>query len=117
VFSRTVRVFRCPKSLGVILALLCIPAVSIYAAGQQTLGSINGTVTDASGAVVPGATVKARAVATNLSVEAKTKSDGSFDIADLPIGTYEVSFLKDGFDTIVYSQIVVQGKPHQYSQH
>jgi len=102
-------VFRPPKSLRVILALLCIPAVSIYAAGQQTLGSVNGTVTDASGAVVQGATVKARAVATNLSVEAKTKSDGSFDIADLPIGTYEVSFLKDGFDTIVYSQIIVQG--------
>jgi hypothetical protein len=79
------------------------------AAAQQTLGSINGTVTDASGAVVQGATVKARAVATNLSVDAKTKSDGSFSIADLPIGIYEVTFVKEGFETALYPQIIVQG--------
>jgi len=66
-------------------------------------------VTDASGAVVPRATVKARAVATNLLVDAKTKSDGSFDLADLPIGVYEITFTKEGFQTAVYPQIIVQG--------
>ncbi len=30
-------------------------------------------------------------------------------IADLPIGTYEVKFTKDGFQTAVYPQIIVQG--------
>jgi hypothetical protein len=70
---------------------------------------MNGTVTDASGAVVQGATVKARSVATNLEVSATTKSDGSFSIADLPIGTYEVKFAKEGFETADYPQIIVQG--------
>ena len=77
--------------------------------GQQTLGSINGEVTDSSGAVVQGVEVKARALATNLEVSATSKADGSFNIADLPIGTYEVKFVKDGFETDVHPQILVQG--------
>ena len=95
--------------LRVVLTLLCIAGTAEFAAAQQTLGSINGTVTDTSGAVVQGASVKARAIATNLSVNAQTKNDGSFDIADLPIGTYEVTFTKDGFETALYPQIIVQG--------
>jgi hypothetical protein len=59
--------------------------------------------------VVQGATVKVRAPATNLEVKAETKADGSFHIADVPIGTYEVTFTKDGFSTAVYPQILVQG--------
>jgi hypothetical protein len=77
--------------------------------GQQTLGSINGNVTDSSGAVIQGAQVEARATATNLEVAATTKADGSFSIADLPIGTYGVKFIKDGFETDVHPQILVQG--------
>jgi hypothetical protein len=96
------------RTLIVIAALVCC-CLTTLAIGQQTLGSINGTVTDASGAVVQGATVKARAVATNLEVTAQTKNDGSFAIADLPIGTYEVKFSRDGFETAVYPQIIVQG--------
>src|SRR5260370_24570482 len=79
------------------------------AVAQQTLGSINGTVTDSSGAVVQGASDKVRSLATNLEVRAESKSDGSFSVADLPIGTYTVTFAKDGFRTAVYPQIGVQG--------
>ncbi len=79
------------------------------ASGQQTLGALNGEVQDPSGAVVQGASVKARAVATNLVVNATSKSDGSFSIRDLPIGTYEVTFAKEGFKTAVYPNIIVQG--------
>ncbi|MGA2858172.1 MAG: TonB-dependent receptor [Candidatus Sulfotelmatobacter sp.] len=89
-----------------VLSLACLPQLAL---GQQTLGSINGTVTDSSGAVVQGATIQARALATNLELTAQSKNDGSFSIADLPIGTYEVRFTKDGFETAVYPQIIVQG--------
>lgn len=75
---------------------------------QQTLGWIDGTVTDSSG-VAEGVVVKARNAATNLEVSAVTKGDGSFHIADLPIGDYELTFSKDGFKTSSYPHIVVQG--------
>ncbi len=88
------------------LIMTCLPP---WALAQQTLGSMNGTVRDVTGAVVPGTQVKARAVATNLSVSAESQSDGSFSISDLPIGTYEVTLTKDGFQTAVYPQIIVQG--------
>src|ERR1700731_2151563 len=94
---------------ALVLGILILNFLTQFASAQQTLGSINGTVTDASGAVVQGANVKAHAVATNLEVTAQSKSDGSFSITDLPIGTYEVRYVKDGFETAIYPQILVQG--------
>jgi len=98
----------CRAALAAI-TLLSFVSRSQPALSQQTLGGLNGTVTDASGAVVQGATVKARAVATNLEVNATTKSDGSFSIADLPIGAYELTFTKQDFQTENYPKIIVQG--------
>ncbi len=95
------------RSLVVFLSsfvLLCSPS---YA--QQTLGSINGTVTDSSGGVLNKVTVKVRNVATNLEQAATTRDDGSFLFSGLPIGRYSVSFARDGFKTEVHDQIVVQG--------
>ena len=100
-------------ALPVIFLLLIAAAflaVSAHPAlGQQTLGAVNGNVADSSGAVIQGAQVKARAVATNLTITAETKPDGSFSISDLPIGSYEVTFVKEGFDTALYPHIIVQG--------
>ena len=90
----------------VFLGLVCFLGARLEA--QQTLGSINGTVTDSSGAVVQSADVKARNIGTSLEQTAKTKSDGSFSIVDLPIGTYEVTFSREGFKKEVHSQILVQ---------
>jgi hypothetical protein len=98
------------KSLrAVFISLLTIALFIQFASAQETLGSMNGTASDPSGAVVQGARVKIRAVATNLEVAAETKNDGSFSITDLPIGTYEVKFVKDGFETVDYLEILVQG--------
>jgi Carboxypeptidase regulatory-like domain len=98
------KVFRL---LLVCAALICLFASS--APAQQTLGSINGTVADSSGAVVRSATVKIHNLSTGLEQTVSTNADGSFNIADLPIGTYSVTFSRDGFKTEVHSQILVQG--------
>ncbi len=74
---------------------------------QQTLGTITGTVKDASGAVIPDVTVKARNIATNLVVDEKTHSNGSYSVSNLPIGTYELTFTKQGFQSEVHTQILV----------
>src|ERR1700680_798032 len=109
--SRRQSIAVCPSKLFALAlaALLNLAILSQPASGQQTLGSLNGTVTDVSGAVVQKAAVKIRNLGTNLEVTAESKNDGSFSAADLPIGTYEVTFTKDGFKTAVYNQILVQG--------
>ncbi len=66
-------------------------------------------MTDPSGAIVQKATVKIRNTGTNLLVTTESKDDGSFSAADLPIGNYEVTVTKDGFKTVVFSSILVQG--------
>jgi len=94
--------------LGIIsLGLLCVLVKPALA--QQTLGSINGTVADVSGAVVQNAVVKIHNIETGLEQTEKTKADGSFSISDLPIGTYTVTFSADGFKTEAHSKIIVQG--------
>jgi len=102
----SVTTLSCRSLLIAIITLTFFPQ-AIFA--QQTLGGINGTATDSSGAVVQGVAVKAHNAATNLDVTAVSKSDGSFSIPDLPIGNYEVTFTKQGFQTEAYPQIIVQG--------
>ena len=88
------------------LALTCL--IGIPAHAQQTLGSINGTVKDASGAVVQGAKVTARNTGTNLELTSTSNNEGSFSFVDLPLGTYAVTFSADGFKKEIYSQVLVQ---------
>jgi hypothetical protein len=95
--------------LSVLLLSIAISASPQLATGQQTLGSINGTVTDPSGAVVQKTEVTIRNLATNLILSAVTNAEGSFRAADLPIGNYEVRFAKAGFQSAVFPQILVQG--------
>jgi hypothetical protein len=95
--------------IGVFVLLALVLFIPAEAHAQATLGSIDGTVTDASGAVVQKVSIKIRNTGTNLTVTVQTKDDGSFLAADLPIGNYEVTFTKDGFKTAVYPNILVQG--------
>src|ERR1700722_15713990 len=60
-------------------------------------GSIVGTVTDSSGAVVQGADVTVRNTATNETHKATSSASGSYSISELPIGPYEVTARKEGF--------------------
>jgi hypothetical protein len=95
--------------IGCVVVLLFVVLGHGSTFAQQTLGWIDGTVTDSSGGILQNVTVKARNTATNLTVTAETKADGSFQIPDLPIGTYEVTFSRDGFKTEHYPEIIVQG--------
>jgi hypothetical protein len=90
--------------LVVLAVLLCaLPGLA-----QQTLGSINGTVLDPSGAAVSGATVTVTNTATNITASAQTQKTGFFQIFNLPIGTYSIKVSHDGFDTTDFTSIFVQ---------
>lgn len=82
------------RCFGLVLATMLV-AVSAY--GQTFRGAINGTVTDPSGAVVSGASVKATNNATAVAITATTTSDGQFAFQDLPLGTYKVEVTAAGF--------------------
>jgi hypothetical protein len=100
------------KKVSRLVLVACVGILCLFnlpAHAQQTLGSVNGTVTDSSGGVIHNATVKIHSLATGFEQTVSTKSDGSFNIADLPVGTYSVSFSRDSFKTEVHSQILVQG--------
>src|SRR6202161_1486017 len=89
---------------GLILATILV-AVSAY--GQTFRGSINGTVTDPSGAVVPGASVKATNDATAAVHEATTTSGGEFSFQDLNLGTYTITVTAAGFSPVTVEKIAV----------
>ncbi len=78
-------------------------------AAQMVLGAVTGTVKDASGASVPGAAVTARNLGTNLKVPVHTEANGSYSIPNLPVGTYEITITKAGFETETHTDVPVQG--------
>jgi hypothetical protein len=78
--------------------LLTLAIAAPFGAWAQTFrGGINGTVTDQSGAVVPGAAVEAVETATNASHKTISSSAGEFAFADLPVGSYTLTVVASGF--------------------
>jgi len=75
--------------------------------GQTFRGTILGTVTDPSGALVAGATVKVRNLGTGLERTTVTSADGSYSVPELPIGSYSVTVTQTGFQTAVTNNVEV----------
>ena len=82
------------RVLGAALALL---AMAGPLRAQSATGQITGTVKDATGAVVPGATVTVTSELTGSKREATTGKEGSFVIPLLPVSTYSVTATLQGF--------------------
>ena len=76
---------------------------------QQFSGGIVGTVVDSTGAAVQGATVAVKDIDTNLQVKVLTVAAGQYQVPNLPIGNYNVTFSKDGFKTENHTSILVFG--------
>jgi len=82
-------------------AFLCLFLFAALSAAQNDRGSITGRVTDPSGAVVSGATVRVTNAATGSSYEATTDPDGHYATpAVLQVGTYRVEASHTGFKTV-----------------
>src|SRR3989441_3615212 len=94
--------------IGLRRSLLCLAIFimsGITAIGQLTTGTITGTVTDQSGAAVPGATVTLKNTDTGISRTAQTRENGKYEALSLPAGTYEISASLAGFRTAVHTGI------------
>jgi len=75
--------------LRLILAFVVLTAATLVA--QTFRGTILGTVTDPSGAVVSGAAVKVKNVNTGLERTTQTTASGDYVVTELPLGTYAVT--------------------------
>ncbi|MEZ5402458.1 MAG: TonB-dependent receptor [Bryobacteraceae bacterium] len=75
--------------------------------GQSFTGRIVGTVTDASGAVIAGAEVKAIEVANNRTLAASTNADGNYSINEAPRGEYSIEVASTGFKHFVRKGVVL----------
>ena len=86
--------------------LLLLSAGSMYhLAAQELTGRIRGEVTDPSGAMIPGAEVKATNTGTGVTTTVMTAPDGTFQFLSLPAGNYDVTITKDRFRTFVARNI------------
>ena len=91
----------------VLVLLSAVIFAALPLAAQITTTVIYGTVTDSTGAVVPGAKVTAVNSDTNLSRSAESNTQGEYRIELLPIGHYEVQVDANGFQKYVQKGIVL----------
>ncbi|MBM3753777.1 MAG: TonB-dependent receptor [Acidobacteria bacterium] len=86
-----------------LVLLLCTPL-----AAQQSRGSFFGTVTDASGASVPGVKITITSVATNTSTSTESSGDGYYSAQALQVGDYSIQVEKQGFKRAVRTGLTLQ---------
>ena len=96
--GRAVSQFLCVVSV--------IAALGSLSVAQVDRAGLNGTVTDSSGSVLPQTHIVAVQNSTGLRREATTSPSGSFDIPELPVGVYTITFEHEGFKSLTFVDVV-----------
>jgi len=92
--------------LAVGLLLLSVAGSGL---GQSTnSGDVRGSVTDPSGALIPGVAITVVNVNTGVSKTYVTNQDGLYDTSSIVSGSYKLTFVKEGFDTLVRGPITLE---------
>lgn len=101
---------KCNSSVAVRSVLATLIAMLLMGQvlwGQQSTGSIRGTVTDPSGAVVPRAWVEAIEQQTGFTRQTRADAHGNYSLVLLPVGHYRLEAVKPGFRKYVQNGIVL----------
>ncbi|ACO32167.1 MULTISPECIES: carboxypeptidase regulatory-like domain-containing protein [Acidobacterium] len=88
-----------------LVVLLVVSLSTLRANAQANLGAISGTVTDPTGAAVPGATVVVTNTSTGIAKTLTTNADGYYSAEDLDAGQYTVKVTDQGFQAAVFSNL------------
>src|SRR2546421_492290 len=94
------------RQVAYCFALLAAASLAFGQSGGT--GSIQGTVTDPSGAVVSGAAITATNLGTGVKTDRKTAEAGFFVLSLLPAGEYNVAVKATGFQTLTQARVVVE---------
>ncbi len=89
-------------------SLVIVLFIISTASGQEFRGTVTGTITDPNGAIVAGASITVRNVATNISTTVTTNDSGAYTVPFLAPGVYNVSATGTGFKTSVRENLTVQ---------
>ncbi len=89
-----------------VLAVFCL-IVLPYSFAQRNTGDIHGTVTDQSGAVIPGCALTLTDQATGAVRNTTTDAQGDFNILQVAVGNYTITASKDGFKTVTQKDLAV----------
>jgi Carboxypeptidase regulatory-like domain/TonB dependent receptor len=87
---------------------ICALSVTWPRAQGQSMAALQGRVVDPNGAVVAGANITVRNLATGLERATKTDSEGNYQVAALPIGTYRVEVRASGFQTQIVESLIAE---------
>ena len=87
--------------------IVCLTAFPVTAFAQTDRGTLTGTVSDPSGAVIPGVSIEAKNIQTGATYQAGSSETGNYTLAQLPAGTYELSATLPGFKKFVREGIIV----------
>src|ERR1700681_429134 len=92
-------------SMGSMSKLIAVLAVSLviflpFSFAQTTTGDIDGTVTDQSGAMLPGCALTLTDQANGAVRKTTSNAQGNFSFLQVPVGAYMISAIKEGFKTV-----------------
>src|ERR1700675_2641823 len=96
------------RILGSLAALLLVLGLAGTSAHAQSTATLDGTVTDASGAVVAGARVVVKNQATGVESSSQTDNAGAYLFSSLPIGIYHIEVTSSGFQSAVISDLKLE---------
>jgi hypothetical protein len=105
-WARLPILFSCP-CLVLLAALMLMLLSDQLACAQATTVRLSGTVADTDGASVPGANITALNTGTGLKMSVQTGNDGTFSFPALPVGTYDLTAERIGFETYVQKGILL----------
>src|ERR1700758_275564 len=90
-----------PGIVGPLVTLALVIGLAALPANAQTsiAGTVAGQVTDASGAAVPGASIKLLDLGSGAAFASITNDAGRYDFPTVPPGKYDITFTKEGFTT------------------
>src|SRR5712692_8539296 len=88
-----------------LLALVAVSSLTVYA--QSSTSSLSGSITDPSGAVIPGAVVTIKSAGTGAEFTVVSAANGTFTVPALGAGTYTVTVTATGFKQAVVPNVAV----------
>ena len=93
-------------TVAITVALMFLSTNTILRA-QTTSASVLGSITDSSGAALPGADVQMRNTGTGISRSVTSDAQGRYRVQDLDVGTYDVQATKMGFSTVLQKGVTL----------